>query len=111
MSKQTALILSGGAAQAAPFPENTTPIDTRIWCVRWPTDWDNGEIRMEVFARDKTTEYGRIFIRDHAGNVVEIDRHILWDLLYTYGKDLISLIHADAESFRKAQAAKAGADG
>lgn len=53
MSNQTALILSGGAAQAAPLPEKMDPIDTRIWCVWWPTDWDNGEGRMEDNARNK----------------------------------------------------------
>lgn len=53
MTNQTALILSGGAAQAAPLPEKMDPIDKRIWCVRWPTDWDNGEGRMEVYARNK----------------------------------------------------------
>lgn len=108
---QGGLKLSGGAAQAAPLPRNADPIDTRIWCVRWPTDWDNGEIRMEVYARNSEADYGRIFLRDNAGNSVEIDRHILWDLFYTYGKDLLDLIHADAEAFRKASAAKAGADG
>lgn len=111
MTKQTALILSGGAAQAAPLPPMPQSIDRRIWCVRWPTDWDNGEVRMEVYARDSSTEYGRIFLRDNVGNAVEIDRNILWDLFYTYGKDLLDLIHADAESFRKAHAGKAADNG
>ncbi len=53
MTKQTALVLSGGAAQAAPLPEKMNPIDKRIWCVGWPTDWDYGEIRMEAYACDK----------------------------------------------------------
>jgi hypothetical protein len=108
---QRALELSEGAAQAAPLPEKIDPIDRRIWCVRWPTDWDNGEVRMDVYARDSSTEYGRIFIRDHAGNSVEIDRHILWDVFYTYGKDLLDLIHDDAKNYRELATAKAGADG
>ena len=108
---QSALKLSGGAAQAAPLPAKPQSIDKRIWCVRWPTDWDNGEIRMEVYARDSETDYGRIFIRDHAGNSVEIDRNILWDLFYTYGKDLLDLIHDDAKNYRASGTDKAGADG
>lgn len=108
---QGGLKLSGGAAQAASFPTKPQPIDRRIWCVRWPTDWDNGEVRMEVYARDSETNYGRIFIRDQAGNAVEIDRHILWDLFYTYGKDLLDLIHDDAKNYRAPGTAKAGEDG
>jgi hypothetical protein len=105
---------AGGVAQATlPIAAIAETTDTRIWCVRWPTDWNAGETRLEVHATDSLHDYGRIYFRDNRGNTVELHRDILWELLYTYGKDLLSLIHEDADAFRKACAAEkvGGADG
>jgi hypothetical protein len=97
---------TGGTAQAVlPIAPIAETADTRIWCVRWPTDWNAGETRLEVHATDTLDDYGRIYFRDNRGNTVELHRDILWELLYSYGKDLLSLIHEDADAFRKAQAA------